>query len=62
MVDITAPQQTFFSMGANPGKSILWESRKVHPLTKRLFLPKSAPDVRLAGKLKNAVGVWMRTT
>ena len=45
MAGITAPQQTFFSEDLNPER---WESRKVHPLIKRLFLSKSIPDVPLA--------------
>ena len=60
MVGITTQQQTFFSMDLNPEKPIYWESRKVHPLIKRLFLSKSIPDVSLAGRLKHFVGVWMK--
>ena len=41
MTSITTSQQTFFSMDLNPEKPIQWESRKVYPLRKRLFLPKS---------------------
>ena len=62
MVGVTAPQQTFFSMDLNPEKPILWESRKVHPLIKRLFLSKSISDVPLAGRLKHFVGAWMKIT
>ena len=45
MVGITTPQQTFFSMDLNPEKPIKWESRKVHPLIKILFLLKSISEV-----------------
>ena len=60
-VGITAPQQTC-SRDLNPGKPIQLESRKVHPMTKRLFLSKSIPDVQLARRLKHFVGGWMRIT
>ena len=49
-------------MDLNPEKPIQWESRKVHPLTKRLFLSKSIPDVPLAERLKHFVGAWIKTT
>ena len=55
MVGITASQQTF-----NRGEPIQWESRKVHPLIKRLFSSKSIADVRLAGRLKHFIGAWVR--
>ena len=47
-------------MDLNPEKPIQWESRKVHPLIKRLFLSKSIPDVPLAGRLKHFVEAWMK--
>ena len=59
MVDITSQQHTFFSLDLNPEKPIQWESRKVHPLIKILFLSKSIPDVPLAGRLKHFVGAWI---
>ena len=59
MIGITAQQQTFFSMDLNPEKLTQWESRKVHPLIKRLFLSKSIADVPLAGRLKH-LGAWMK--
>ena len=62
MVGITTQQQTFFSMDLNPEKPIQWESRKVHPLIKKLFLSKSIPDVPLAGRLKHFVEDWMKIT
>ena len=62
MIGVTTQQQTFFSMDLNPEKPIQWESRKVHPLTKRLFLSKSIPDVPLAERLKHFVGAWIKTT
>ena len=62
IVGITTQQQTFFSMDLNPEKPIQWESRKVHPLIKKLFLSKSIPDVPLAGRLKHFVGAWMKIT
>ena len=63
MVCITASQQTFLRMDLNPGKPVQWESRrKVYPFIKRLFLPKSIPDVPLAGRLKHFVGAWMKIT
>ena len=62
MVGITDPQQTFFSMDLNPEKPIQRESRKVHPLTKRLFLSKGIPDVPLAERLRYLVGAWMKIT
>ena len=37
MVGITTQQQAFLNMDLNPEKPIQWESRKVHPLIKRLF-------------------------
>ena len=60
MVGITTQQQTYFSMDLNPEKPIQWESRKAHPLIKRLLLLKSIPDVPLAGRLKHFVGAWMK--
>ena len=60
MEDITTQKQTFFSMDLNSEKPIQWESRKVHPLIKKLFLSKSIPDVPLAGRLKHFVGAWMK--
>ena len=62
MVAITALQKTFFSIDLDPGKPIQWESRKIHPLIKRLFLPKCIPDVPLADRLKHFVGALMRIT
>ena len=62
MVGITAPQQIFFSMDLNSAKPIPWESRKFHPLIRRLFLSKNIPDVLLVGKLKHFVGTVMRVT
>ena len=62
MVGITTPQQTFFSMDLNPEKPIQWESRKVHPLIKRLFLSKSILDIPLTGRWKHFVGTWIKTT
>ena len=62
MVDITTPRQTFFSIDLNPEKPIRWESRKVHPLIKILFLSKSISEVPLAGRLKHFVGDWMKIT
>ena len=62
MVGVTTPQQTFFSMNLNPEKPIQWESRKVHPLVKRLFLSISISDIPLAGRLKHFVGSWMQVT
>ena len=50
MVDITTQQQTFFSMDLNPENPIQWESRKVHPLIKILFLSKSIPDIPISRK------------
>ena len=50
MVGVTSPQQTFFNIDLNPEKPIQWESRKVHPLIKRLFLSISIPGVPLAGR------------
>ena len=47
-------------MDLNPEKPIQWESRKAHPLIKRLLLLKSIPDVPLAGRLKRFVGAWMK--
>ena len=52
MVGITTQQQTLFSMDLNPEKPIQWESRKVYPLIKRLFLSKSIPDVPLGRKIE----------
>ena len=49
-------------MDLNPEKPVQWESRKTHPLIKRLFLSKSIPDVPLAGRLKYFVGAWMKVT
>ena len=60
MVGITTQQQTFFRRDLDPEKPIQWESRKVHPLIKRLFLSKSIPDVPLAGRLKHFVGAWIK--
>ena len=60
IVGITTQQQTVFSMDLNPEKTILWESRKVHRLIKRLFLSKSILDVPLAGRLNHFVGAWMK--
>ena len=57
--DITAPPQTFFIMDLNPGNQIQWESRKIQPLIKRLFLSKNISNVPLAGRLKDFVGAWM---
>ena len=62
MVAVTTPQQTFFSMDLNSEKPIQWESRKVHPLIKRLFLSISIPDVPLAGRLKHFGRSWMKIT
>ena len=62
MVDTCNPQQTFLSIDLNSEKTIQWESRKVHPLIKRLFLSKSIPDVPLRGRLKHFVGAWMKIT
>ena len=62
MEGLAAPQQTFFSIDLNPGKPILWESRKVHPLIKRLFFSKSLPDVLLTGRLKHFVRAWLKIT
>ena len=62
MVGITTPQQTFFSMDFNPEKLIQLESKKVHPLIKRLLLSQSIPDVPLAGRLKHFVGTRMKIT
>ena len=62
MVGVPSQQQTFFSMNLNPEKPIQWESRKAHPLIKRLFLSKSIPDVPLAGRLKHFVGAWLKIT
>ena len=62
MLGIPIQQPTFFSMDLNSEKSIQWESRKVHPLIKRLFLLKRIPDVPLAGTLKHFVGAWMKIT
>ena len=61
MVGTTTPQQTF-SMDLNPEKPIQWESRKIHPLIKILFLSKSIPDVLLTGRLKYFVAAWMKIT
>ena len=61
MVGITAPHEAF-NRDLNPRKPIQWESRKVHPLIKRLFSSKSIADVRLAGRLKHFVGSWIRIT
>ena len=60
MLDITFPEQTFFNMDLNPGKSIQWGSRKVHQLIKTLFSSKSFPDTPLAGRFNYFVGAWMR--
>ena len=49
-------------MELNPEKPMQWESKKIHSLIKRLFLPKSIPDVPLAGRLKHFVGAWMKIT
>ena len=49
-------------MDINSEKPIQRESRKVHPLIKRLFLSKSIPDVPLRGRLKHFVGAWMKIT
>ena len=49
-------------MDLNPEKPVHWESRKVHPLIKRLFLPKNIPVVPLAGRLKHFVRAWMKIT
>ena len=62
MVVITTPQQTLFSMDLNPQKPIQRESRKAHPLIKRLFLSINIQDVPLAGRLKHFVGAWMKMT
>ena len=62
MIGITTSQQTFFNMDLNPEKPIQWESRKVHPLIKRLFLSISISDTPLAGRLKHFVGSWMKIT
>ena len=62
MVDITTPRQTFFSIDLNPEKTVRWESIKVHPLIKILFLSKSIPEVPLAGRLKHFLGDWMKIT
>ena len=62
LVGITTSQQTFFSMDLNPEKPIQWESRKAHPLIKKLFFSKSIPDVPLARRLKQFVGAWMKIT
>ena len=62
MADTTTPRQTFFSIDLNPKKLIRWESIKVHPLIKILFLSKSIPEVPLAGRLKHFVGDWMKIT
>ena len=62
MEGLAAPQQTFFSIDLNPEKPILWESRKVHPLIKRLFFLKSLPDIPLTGRLKHFVRAWMKIT
>ena len=61
MVGITAPHEAF-NRDLNPRKPIQWESRKVHPLIKRLVSSKSVADVRLAGRLKHFVGSWIRIT
>ena len=45
MVGTAAPQQSFLSMGLNPGKPIEWDTRKVYPSIKRLLLPESIPRV-----------------
>ena len=60
MVRITFPQETFFSIDLYPEETIQWQSRKVHPLIKRLFLSKFIPEVPLAGRLKHFVGTWMK--
>ena len=62
IVGTTTPQKTFFSMDLNREKPIQWESRKIHPLIKRLFLSKRIPDVPLAGRLKYFVEIWMKIT
>ena len=62
MVAMIAPQQKFFSIDLNPEKAIQWESRKVHPLIKRLLLSKGPPGAPLAGRLKHFVGAWMKIT
>ena len=56
------PQQNFFSLDLNPKKPVQWESRKVYPLIKRLFLSKSLPVVPLTGRLKHFVGAWIKIT
>ena len=38
------------------------ESRKGHPLIKRLFLSKSISDIPTKGRLKHFVGSWMKIT
>ena len=62
MLGITTQQQAFFKMDLNKKRTIQWESKKVHPLIKRLFFSKSVPDVPLAGRLKHFVGAWMKIT
>ena len=52
----------FFSMDLKSEKPIQWESRKIHPLIKRLFSSKSIPDVPLAERFKHFVGAWMKIT